>query len=230
MVWTMSHRERVQEVVRQVVEKCAPDRVLLFGSCAKGVLRKGSDIDLCIVKDTENVREFKRDLQLSLESETPVDIVVYSPGDWAELTRDRSSFAYQIQTKGASAMVDSARYLDWLQMAKSDLAAARILFEHGADHALACFHCQQAIEKYLKGYILRQSQQIMEGHGLVRLCKTAEQYDSGFKDYLKDLSLVSEYYIETRYPADQPLAISCDDVLECFRITERIMTFVDAIL
>lgn len=224
----MTPREQAREIIRQIIEKHAPDKVLLFGSRAKGALRKGSDIDLCIVKDTEDVRGFKRDVQLSLDTDIPVDLVVYTPAAWAELTRDSSSFAYQIHARGAAAVVDSTRYLDWLRMAKNDLEAARILFEHGADNALVCFHCQQAIEKYLKGYILKHTQQIVEGHSLVRLCKTAGQSNPGFGNHLKDLSLVNEYYIETRYPADQPLSISRDDVLECLGITERIMAFIDA--
>lgn len=49
-------------------------------------------------------------------------------------------------------MVDSKRYEEWFKMAKKDLNGARILYEHGGDNGIVCFHCQQAIEKYLKGF------------------------------------------------------------------------------
>ena len=48
-------------------------------------------------------------------------------------------------------MVDLKRYKDWLDIAEKDLKSARILVEHDADNGIACFHCQQAIEKCFKG-------------------------------------------------------------------------------
>lgn len=54
-------------------------------------------------------------------------------------------------------MVDSKKYEEWLQMAKKDLQSAKILFEHDGDYGIVCFHCQQAIEKYLKGFLIFKS-------------------------------------------------------------------------
>ena len=127
-------------------------------------------------------------------------------------------------------MVDSARYKDWFEMAKKDLEGARILFDHGADNYLVCFHCHQALEKYFKGYILSNSRQLIEGHGLVKLCKTCETYNKDFRNYLKDAALINDYYIETRYPADQPLQVTKNDTKECLDITENIIKFIDSII
>lgn len=51
-------------------------------------------------------------------------------------------------------LVDTKRYKDWFDIAEKDLKSAKILFQHDADYGIVCFHCQQAIEKYLKGYII----------------------------------------------------------------------------
>ncbi|NLG83789.1 MAG: hypothetical protein GX493_04075 [Firmicutes bacterium] len=40
---------------------------------------RSSDIDLCLVKEVEDIRKFKRDVQLNLDAEIPVDLVVYTP-------------------------------------------------------------------------------------------------------------------------------------------------------
>jgi HEPN domain-containing protein len=127
-------------------------------------------------------------------------------------------------------MVDSKRFMDWIEMAKKDLRGAKILFEHGADNYLVSFHCQQAIEKYLKGFLLKNNNQLVEGHGLVKLCKLCEQYNQGFKGFLKEVAFVNEYYLETRYPADQPLIVTEEDTQECLSITEKIFSFVDKII
>lgn len=95
---------------------------------------------------------------------------------------------------------------------------------------MVCFHCQQAIEKYFKGYILKNTRQLVDGHSLVRLCKTSEQFNQGFRDHLKDVALVNEYYVETRYPADQPLVVSREDAVECLGITEKVIAFIDAVV
>jgi len=43
----------LQEIVRRLVEAIDPDRIILFGSRARGDARPDSDIDLLIVKDTD---------------------------------------------------------------------------------------------------------------------------------------------------------------------------------
>lgn len=96
----MAYAELLDELMRQIVKRCAPEKVFLFGSYAKGVIRKGSDIDLCIVVDTRDARKLKQDLQLSLDLETALDIVIYTPSVWTEQVGDPASFAHQIASKG----------------------------------------------------------------------------------------------------------------------------------
>ncbi|SHE32679.1 HEPN domain-containing protein [Thermoanaerobacter uzonensis DSM 18761] len=127
-------------------------------------------------------------------------------------------------------MVDSKKIEDWFNMAKKDFNGAKILYEHGGDYYLICFHCQQAIEKYLKGYLISKTGVINEGHSLVKLCKEAQKYNENFKNFLKDCALVNSYYIETRYPAEEPLYVEKEEVLECMRITEEIMNFIDKLV
>jgi HEPN domain-containing protein len=124
-------------------------------------------------------------------------------------------------------MVDSKRFLDWLVMAKKDFAAAKILLQHDADNYLVCFHCQQTVEKYLKGYLLKQTGMIIESHSLLKLCKLCAEHNRDFLMFLKDLALLNEFYIETRYPADEPLVISPEETTECLEITEKITIFID---
>ncbi len=121
-------------------------------------------------------------------------------------------------------MVDTKRYKDWMVMAGKDLKSAKILFEHDADYGIVCFHCQQAMEKCLKGYIIFKSGELIEGHSLIKLCKHAARYEASFKCLLKDCAFVNAFYIETRYPAEDPMLVAKEDVEECFRITESLMS------
>lgn len=58
-----------------------------------------------------------------------------------------------------------------------DLKAAYVLNENLCGNDLVAFHCQQSIEKALKGAIIYFSKQLEEGHSLVYLCKQAEKHE-----------------------------------------------------
>lgn len=63
-------------------------------------------------------------------------------------------------------MVDSKIIEDWLEKAKEDLEASKILFNHNGSRGLAAFHSQQAIEKAYKAYLLNKTGELAEGHSL----------------------------------------------------------------
>jgi HEPN domain-containing protein len=115
-------------------------------------------------------------------------------------------------------------------MAKKDLRSAKILFEHEADNEIICFHCQQAIEKYLKGYIIYSSGELKEGHSLLKLCKYVMSTEKTFNDLLKDMAFVNTFYIETRYPAEDPLIVTTEDVEECFKIMNKVVEKIDKLI
>ena len=54
---------------------------------------------------------------------------------------------------------DSRLFFDWLEIAARDLLAARLLMERQQCLEIAGFHCQQAVEKGLKAYIIHASGQ-----------------------------------------------------------------------
>lgn len=112
-------------------------------------------------------------------------------------------------------------------MAHKDLRSAKILFEYDADNEIVCFHCQQAVEKYLKGYLIYQTGRLNDGHSLIKLCKIASKYEASFKNHLKDMAFLNDFYIETRYPAEEPLSVSRDETLECFKIVDLIINKID---
>lgn len=124
-------------------------------------------------------------------------------------------------------MVDTKRYNDWIEMAKKDLHAANILYEHEADYGVVCFHLQQALEKYFKAYLIYKTGTIFEGHNLVKLCRRAGSFDELYNDYIKDCAFLNAFYIETRYPAEDPLNASKKDVEEGLKIVNSIIDIIE---
>jgi len=75
-----------------------------------------------------------------------------------------------------------------------------------------------------------ESGMLKEGHSLIKLCKSSMEFDDGLKNYLKDCAFVNTYYIETRYPAEDPLNVSKDDVIECLRITRSLIDYINNLI
>lgn len=80
----------LDEIVRRVVEVAHPDRIILFGSAARGELGPGSDIDLLVVKSRVADRgRLAEDIHLRFFGlPVSVDVLVVTPED-IELYRDK---------------------------------------------------------------------------------------------------------------------------------------------
>lgn len=127
-------------------------------------------------------------------------------------------------------MVDTLRYRDWIEKAQRDLKSAKILKEHDCGNDMVAFHCQQAVEKSLKAYLIMNGEGIVSGHSLIYLCKLSEKHNSEFRKYIKDCGFLNQYYIETRYPADTPLIVSDYETDECIKIAGEIYKTVESII
>lgn len=74
------------EMARKIARRFSPDRVILFGSHARGDATPESDIDLLVIMDvTREARsEARRAIRAELRSfRVPLDIVVASPEEYA---------------------------------------------------------------------------------------------------------------------------------------------------
>lgn len=125
--------------------------------------------------------------------------------------------------KGAA---DSLFYYKWLDKALTDLQTAQILNTWDGDPQMVAFHCQQAIEKALKGYLLFKLGRHFDGHNLTFLCRQAVQCDKDFIEFLDESATLNNYYIETRYPTDIPFQISEQQVYTILRMAEDMFAMI----
>jgi predicted nucleotidyltransferase len=92
--------EQIKKIKDQIIKKYNPEMIILFGSCAKGVVHKGSDIDICIIAQTNDKRKFISDILTKLEYDVDLEIVVYTPYEWQKYKDDDSTFAGVINRTG----------------------------------------------------------------------------------------------------------------------------------
>ena len=91
----------------------------------------------------------------------------------------------------------------WFVKARADLGAARKLAS-GPEAYLdaAIYHCQQAAEKALKGFLTSQGQRIEKVHNLPLLIAQAMSFEPRFSAWLDAGERLTPYATLFRYPGD----------------------------
>ena len=76
----------MREIVRRIVDTSHPEKVILFGSRARGDCQGDSDIDLLVVADDTQPRSLRASALYGVLSDIliPMDILVYRPQEIEE--------------------------------------------------------------------------------------------------------------------------------------------------
>lgn len=80
--------------MRQIADKFNPEKIILFGSYAKGESNADSDVDLIIVKES-NLPKHKRGMEirrLFYGLPVPMDFKIYTPLKFARELKNQYSF------------------------------------------------------------------------------------------------------------------------------------------
>ncbi|MBL7139048.1 MAG: nucleotidyltransferase domain-containing protein [Bacteroidales bacterium] len=94
--------QQIERITERIVKVYRPDKVILFGSYANGTAKDISDLDLLLVKETNEdpvdraavVRLSLRDLLL------PMDILVYTPDEIERDKHRKFTFIYHVLKSG----------------------------------------------------------------------------------------------------------------------------------
>ncbi|MCK4554550.1 HEPN domain-containing protein [Candidatus Parcubacteria bacterium] len=88
-----------------------------------------------------------------------------------------------------------------------------------------CFMFQQAIEKYLKGYLAAHNIKAKKTHDLRYLCQECSNINKKFVDFIEDCETISQYYIPSRYPAHWS-TYTKKQAKESYQIAKKVIKFV----
>lgn len=122
---------------------------------------------------------------------------------------------------------------DWLTKTSHDLAAARILSVE-ADELLApaIYHCQQAAEKAVKGFLIFNDQSFAKTHNIRSLVEQAQSVKADFAAWLDAAEKLTPYASAFRYPHEdeEPLEPTRAQFDEALQAAEGIYHFVLSVL
>lgn len=110
---------------------------------------------------------------------------------------------------------------EWFEIAGIDLATAEYLQKMiPTPIEIICYHCQQSAEKYLKGYLAFQGEEIKKTHDLVLLNKTCQIYDEDYKILEEDCLMLTDYGVNVRYPF--PMDLNESDIKIAIKFASKI--------
>ncbi|TSA27093.1 MAG: HEPN domain-containing protein [Bacteroidetes bacterium] len=114
----------------------------------------------------------------------------------------------------------------WLLKAARDLETAKIVASHMPDFDdVIAFHCQQAIEKSLKGYLVFLDVEFKPVHDLGYLLNLTVTKDGSFDMYFEEVDRVSRYAVQIRYP-DSIINLTSSQIQEAITMADLIFTLV----
>jgi predicted nucleotidyltransferase len=94
-------RQELARFIEIVVQQMQPERIILFGSLATGQVDEWSDLDLVVIADTglpfyERLKQVLRNVR----PQAGMDVLVYTPAEWAELSSQRHFVQEEVLGKG----------------------------------------------------------------------------------------------------------------------------------
>ncbi|MBI3362893.1 MAG: HEPN domain-containing protein [Chloroflexi bacterium] len=112
---------------------------------------------------------------------------------------------------------DSLVPAEWYEVAARDFGAAEALLKDRDEFlAVSGMLLQQAVEKYLKGYLLSKGWKLVRTHDLGELLKALIGYEEDFSDFEDACLRITDFYFENRYPLRVTTPIIRADIEKLF--------------
>ncbi len=107
---------------------------------------------------------------------------------------------------------EESRYpTDWIRIAKKDLSRVERALRDG-DPELAGFCLQQAVEKFLKAFLLAKGGRLRRIHDLEALLDEAVTHDPALEQFRDACQKITKYYMLERYPLPVGFELTGEEV------------------
>lgn len=100
---------------------------------------------------------------------------------------------------------------DWLRIAEKDLKRVELLLT-AHDPGAAGFYLQQAVEKFLKAFLLSRGWELERIHDLEALLNRALTHDASLEEFRPACQKITVFYVVERYPFVVEVAPTEEDV------------------
>ena len=112
----------------------------------------------------------------------------------------------------------------WLNLAQEDLKVAQLLLPEELFAPIA-YHCQQAAEKALKGYLVHKRQPIVKTHELGKLLEICLKFDRDFDKIYEAARFLNPFATKFRYPSEFDIP-DLDEAKLALKYAKSILNFI----
>ena len=121
--------------------------------------------------------------------------------------------------------MDEELVAEWFKFADADIDTALLLKEMRPQHReIICYHCEQAVEKYLKGFLVSKNQMPPKTHDLTNICNLCSEQDQNFSSLLPQCSYLKQFGVQPRYPKE--MDISYTNVEQAIKYALKVRDFI----
>ena len=117
---------------------------------------------------------------------------------------------------------------DGFEKAEQDLEMARRAMSAGNPlPAMACYHCQQCVEKYLKGFLVSRSIEFRPVHDLFYLIQQCAALQPAFAELAPIVVILGRYGAGVRYPVqgfEEPDVEAANEAIKSAEIVSAFVT------
>ncbi len=117
-------------------------------------------------------------------------------------------------------------YQEWLDKGAHDIEVAQFLFENNHYTDIIALHIQQALEKYIKAFLIKNGWSLKRTHDLITLAAEAHKLGLDLTQYEDVLDEINEYYIESRYPLGEPRDYSREEVNRSLKVALEVIDMI----
>ena len=114
---------------------------------------------------------------------------------------------------------------EWIDKADHDLGSAKLIFLHIPDYFdTIAFHCQQAVEKYIKAILIYYEIDFQRSHNLIYLLDLLTKKVEISEERYDKAILLNGFSVQIRYP-DKTIYLSNEELATAIEIAQDFRAF-----
>lgn len=118
---------------------------------------------------------------------------------------------------------------EWIKKGRHDLEALALILKNSGPADVAGVLLQQALEKYLKGYLIVQGWKLLKTHDLKHLLDEAITHDKRFERFYDLSDILTNYYFEEKYPFGKT-EITLKEITSKLKESKEIIEIIDSLI
>ncbi|HYV98315.1 MAG TPA: HEPN domain-containing protein [Gemmatimonadaceae bacterium] len=217
-------------IVHAIAEGVHPNRIILFGSRARGDAGVRSDYDIVVeIAGGRHAMHNAVTRAISAKGiDVWMDIVIRAPGQIEQCMNDVGWVDYDIAREGIVLYAAGLGYVrqhlrpqlmvregvggrpgslaSWIERAEDDLLNIKtVLTAEVVPWSTVCFHAQQAAEKYLKILLIQRNIRHTNTHKLEKLLAQVRRAGYALEGIEDDCLFLNEFAVDSRSPETLPM-------------------------